>query len=238
VKPATALLFVAATLASCVGLTPQRIIVPESGVETAFGDWLDPLDEWRIADSRDGPGIAYLPQWVRFFYESDVRLVEQTARFDGRYVFVARNQGSNFAALRQWADNFSPEHDLARLVVHRAERRFVTGAALYPDDEYGGFFMAAIRGIADGEYPGAVKEDVFWVRRELVAPVPDDALYGVPQSGIVVERFEFLVLVSVDARTLGERILKTMDEAGRGIRPTREQAAAIANIRQNFFEGF
>ena len=124
-------------------------------------------------------------------------------------------------------------------MVHRAERRFVTGAALYPDDEYGEYFMTAIRGIANGEYPGAVKEDIFWVRREPVAPpVPDNAFDDVQESGTVKERFEFLVLVSIDAQTLQNRVLGIMDEAKVGIRPTREQAAAIANIRQNFFEGF
>jgi len=216
--------------ASCVAVPPQRIIVPGLDAAAEFRDWLDPLYEWRITDSQNGGGEAGLPQWVSYFYSGRLRMIEGTERFAGRYLFVAVNQGGNFNALRLWADNFSPEYDLARLVVHRVERRFVADAALYPDDEYGEYFMRVIRGVSNGEFPGAVKEETFWVRREAVLPGEDG------EAGL--ERFEYLVLASLNMETLQRQVFAVMDGVVTRIPPTREQAAAIALLRQVFFEGF
>jgi|GEM_PF-547778 len=237
---AVAVLLPAILLASCIGQPPQRIIVPHEPVEARFRDWVDPLETWRIVESQNGPGDGNIPGWVRYFYAGESRRIESAARFAGRYVFVGRNQGSNFRALSQWAENFCPEQDLARLVVSRVEQRFVAAAALYPDDQYGEYFIRVIRGISDGEFTGAVKEEMFWVKREMV-PVEGGYVFFDGEEfppETVSERFEFLILVSIDMETLQSQIRAVMDGVRTSVPPTRDQAAAIANIRQTFFEGF
>ena len=225
---------------ACTGQTPQRIIVPRDPVGARFQQWIDPLETWQIVESQNGMGETDLPRWVRYFYTGRTGMIEDMERFNGRYVFIGINQGSNLNALRQWAKNFSPEQDLARLIVHRVERRFVVEASLYPDDEYGDYFMRVIRKVSNEDFPDAVKEEMFWVRREMVSHGDTGDWYEgeAPQEGIVSERFEYLVLVSIDIETLQSRIRQIMESARISVSPTREQAAAISNIQQTFFEGF
>ena len=228
------LLFVA-----CAGQPPQRIIIPRDPVETRFLERVDPLDTWRIVESQGGAGETGLPQWVRYFFAGEIRMIEAMEQFDGRYVFVGRNQGSNLGALKQWAQNFCPEQDFARMAVHRVERRMVLGATLYPDDMYGEYFTGLIRMVSNWEFPGAVKEETFWVRREMVSaenhePDNDDEF----QTELVMKRFEYLVLVSIDNETLRNEISQIMASVRTRVPPTRDQATAINNVLQTFFEGF
>ncbi|MCL2600585.1 MAG: hypothetical protein FWD88_05335 [Treponema sp.] len=226
-------------LTTCAGQATQRIIVPRDPVGTRFQEWVDPLEAWKIVETQNGLGDTGLPGWVRHFYDRESWMIESMDRFLGRYIFIAKNQGGNFNALRQWADNFCPERDLARLIINRVERRFVAGASLYPDDEYGEYFMRVIRMVSNGEYPGAVKEEAFWVRRKMVfADGHDPSDDDLPQTDMVTERFEYLVLISIDRSTLQGQLRHIMDNVRTTVPPTREQAAAIGNIRQNFFEGF
>ena len=223
---------------SCAGNVPQRIIVPRDPVGARFQDWLDPLEQWKIVESQNGAGDADLPDWVRYFFTGRTWMIESMEMFDGRYVFIARNQGDNFNALRQWVGNFCPKQDLARLIVHRVERRFVAEASLYPDDEYGEYFMRVIREVSNGEFPGAVKEETFWVRRQMVLAGNEGLYDGDASTEIITDRFEYLVLVSMDTETLQGQLRQIMEAVRTTVPPTREQAAAIGNIRQTFFEGF
>ena len=233
-----ATLLLAVLFTACVGQPPQRIIVPSDPVGTRFQGWLDSLEAWQIVESQNGPGMTGLPRWVYYFYTRNIEMIESMERFNERYVFIAVNQGDNFHALRQWAENFCPEQDIVRLIVHRVEQRFVAGASLYPDDQYGEYFMRVIRGISNGEYTGAVKEELFWVRREMVRAEDNEPDYMEIQAPIATERFEYLVLISIDMETLQGQISQIMDNVRTTTPPTREQAAAISNIRQTFFEGF
>ena len=228
-----ALAFVAMQLlASCVGQPPQLIITPTEPVGEKFRDEVEPLEVWAIVDSEE----ARLPAWVRRFYGVEAGEVEDLPEFAGRYVFISRNRGGSFDALRQWADNFCVGRDFARLVVARSERRFVARSLLYPEDEFGDFFVAAIRALSNGEYVDIMKEDTFWVKRELIANGDERVDFlGAP---LATERFEFLVLISVDRLRLQEQVLELLSGVRPSVRPTREQALAIDTLTQTFFEGF
>jgi len=227
-------------LTACLGQTPQRIIVPRDPVAT-LQDGVDSLEVWQIIESQGGTGETGLPQWVRHFFAGEIGMIESMERFDGRYVFIGRNQGSNLGALRQWAQNFCPQQDLAGLIVHRVERRMILGATLYPGDEYGDYFTGLIRTVSNWEYQGAVIEETFWVRRKLTYIEeydPEELEYWEVPEERVAERFEYLVLISIDRDTLQDDIFTIMANVRTRVPPTRAQTAAINNIRQAFFEGF
>jgi len=233
--------FLALVFAACATRPPPYVIVPRAPVETRFEDWIEPLDVWQVVESQNGAADADLPEWVSLFYSRQITELESLEQFDGMYVFVARNQGANFRALRQWADHFSPTQDLAALVVGRVERRFAFGAHLYPDDQFGDFFMRVIRGVSNGEFPGAVVEETFWVMRERIpVELDDDGIYyWVPMDDDAPpRRFEYLALLSIDREILQRQIWSIMDAAETGLSVTAVQAAAIAAIRQDFFDGF
>jgi hypothetical protein len=86
-----------------------------------------------------------------------------------------------------------------------------------------------VKATSDASYTGARRESDFWLLRHY---------FG--EDGKTVERevYDFYVLVSID-RSLLERQLNDMLQ---GIhpesRPTRDQAAAVERVKENFFEGF
>lgn len=199
------------------------------------------LDSWQIIESQDGPGDAGIPAWVRSYLEEGTRAAESLDAYSGKYVFMGKNYGNNFTALQQWANSFSVTQDLPRLIVRRVERRMVATAALYPDDEYGEYFAQMIKKVSDGEYPEAVKEHIYWTRQKRIpAPAQDggDSETAIPPEDAETERFEFLVLISMDKGALQTKIQGIMADIKTSPAPTRDQAAAISKIRQTFFEGF
>jgi hypothetical protein len=103
----------------------------------------------------------------------------------------------------------------------------MTGGNLYPDDRYGEFFERFVKAASDTVFEGAVVEAAFLARR------PSAGEDGV-EEGVSV----MFVLVCVD-RQVFERQVRHIMETIQIVRPpSREQAAAIALLRGNFFTGF
>jgi len=230
----TALLLILFT--ACTGQQKKVIFKPDAANTTE--DTSTPFDSWEIIETQNGKKAAGIPEWVRWYFDNKVSEIETMDTFNGKYVFIGENGGSNFNALQQWANGFTVEQDLPRLVTKRTERRLVSSASLYPDDEYGEFFEFFIRDVSNGEYLKAAKEQSFWLKRKITinsAETDDDESNPVT---IGVERYEFLVLVSIDKETLQKQIQGIMTGIKTKTPPTRDQASAIAKIKNNFFEGF
>jgi hypothetical protein len=236
----TTLFFSLILFAACAG-QPQKIIFrppdtpanpPPSGL----------FDSWEIIKSQNGQGADGIPEWVRWYFDNAVNEIESLDRFSGKYIFIGENGGNNFSALQHWANGFTVEQDLPRLVTRRVERRLITSASLYPDDEYGEYFEFLIREMSNGEFLNAVKEETFWLKRKIpVSDTENDASndsVAVSNSDAVRERYEFLVLVSVDKETLQNQIKGIIKKKKTKMSPTKDQDAAIARIKNNFFEGF
>jgi hypothetical protein len=221
-------------LTSCAGEPRKIIIDPEASADplTANPPAGQTADSLSITESQNGPAGAFIPDWVYLFIRSGIKGVEALGRYSEKYVFIAENRGKNFNALDQWVTSFTAEQDFSILVAARIEKRLLDAAKLYPDDEYGDFFESLIKGVSDAGYSGAVKEETFWIKRRLVLPEQDPA--GTETAA--VEIYDFFVLVSIDKIALQNRIRDLMENIV--TTPTRDQAAAINNIRQSFSEGF
>jgi hypothetical protein len=195
---------------------------------------------WQIIESQSGPGDDGLPAWVRSYFDGGVRRIE-TLDVYHKYVFIGKNRGHNFHALQQWANGFSVAQDLPRLIVQRVERRLVAAAALYPDDEYGEYFAHMIKRVSDEEYPEAVKEDIFWTKQRKIpteAETEENADPEPENAADHADRYEFLIMVSIDRDVFQKQINNIMADIKTTIAPTKDQTAAINKIRQTFFEGF
>jgi len=195
-------------------------------------------ESWQIIESQNGAGENGIPAWVRSYLDRGVRGIEALGVYNGKYMFVGKNRGENFNALQQWADGFTAAQDLPRLIVRRVERRLVASAALYPDDEYGEYFAYLIKKLSDEEYPEANKEQIFWIKQKRIPGSEEDANAEIPPADAVSERYEFLVLLSIDKIVLQKKIEKIMADIKPGAAPTRDQTAAINKIRQTLFEEF
>ena len=231
------LLVVAFILTACAG--QQGIIfIPEQTQEQQQAD-IDPFESWEIIESSEGPGETGIPEWVRYYYSNKLNGIETLEKYSGRYMFAGENQGENFNALNQWANGFSTVHDFPRLITARVERRLVSSAYLYPDDEYGQFFENFIKTVSDREYPEAVKEEVFWLKRNIIIHDEENEYNDeLSQTEITQEQYEFLILIGMDRDILQRQLREVMANVRTTIPPTREQAARVTRIQQNFFEGF
>jgi hypothetical protein len=223
-------------LAACAGQQQKKVIFRPDAANSPQ-EPSRPFDSWEIINSQNGQDSADIPEWVRWHIGNNINEIEALDRFNGKYIFIGTQGGDNFNALQQWANGFTVEQDLPRLVTLRVERRLIASASLYPDDEYGEYFEFLIREISNVEFSGAVKEQAFWLKRKV--PVSDEETGGIiiaqPQAP---ERYEFLVLISIDKETMRKQIQGIMAGIKTNSSPTRDQAAAIARIKNNFFEGF
>jgi Asp-tRNA(Asn)/Glu-tRNA(Gln) amidotransferase B subunit len=165
--------------------------------------------------------------------------VESSTAYRDRYIFIGKTRGGNFNALQQWAEGFSVLQDFPRLAAARIESRLIAAASLYPDDEYGEYFEALVKRASDSEYPGAVKEAAYWIKTKVIQQQNnDDADPDEINEPLVLERYEFFILISIDKATLQNNIRELMINIKTGVAPTRAQEAAISRVQQSFFGGF
>jgi hypothetical protein len=177
------------------------------------------IDVSSIKETQDGPGAAYLPDWLISYMKGGIAEVEKLDFCLNRYVFIGKNRGVNFIALNKWAGNFTVIQDFPRLAAVRIEKRLNSSASLYPDDEYGDFFEVFVKKAFNAEYPDAVKEQTYWIK-------------------ITDEVYEFYVFVSMEKSKMQSIIMAMISDTLVTVTPTRAQNAAINRLRLNFFEGF
>jgi hypothetical protein len=234
----TLLWLLAILLIACASKKNNILFIPDPAQDNTQGQ--TGLSEYRqIIESESGSGESGLPAWVRGYLDGGVRGIESLDTYRAKYMFVGKNRGENLNVLRQWADGFTATQDLPRLIAQRTERRLVDAAVLYPDDEYGEYFERLIKRMSDGEYPGAYKEQTFWLKEKVKViseePAVDEEL---PKEDVFFERYEFLVLMSIDKETLRKQVEEIMGDIKTKSSPTRNQTQAINKIRKDFFEGF
>jgi hypothetical protein len=210
-------------LSACVTGPAERIILPQKQEPEAEQAGAYTIVDWQTRTAGQG-----IPEWVRRFLNGGNREVETMPQYQDRYVFVATGRGSSLEPLQYWAEEFSVQQDFPRLAAVRVEERLAGAAALYPDDEYGEFFETMVKRASDAAYDGVRREDSYWLRRRFYAEDEDAER----------ELYDFFILVSIDREVLTVRVGNMLDNP-KGIRtPTRDQAAAIGRIRENFFDGF
>lgn len=168
-----------------------------------------------------------MPSWLRAFFNGGVAEIERGISNQNKYFFVVSNEGININALLLWAENFTPEYDFAILAADRIEKRMISSASLYPDNEYGLFFSTMIKKAYNAEYSGVVKEDTYWVKTRH----NDTVLAG-------AEIYNIFILLSIDKRTMQSIINNMAEESLSGINLNADQKNSVSRLRQNFFTGF
>lgn len=212
-------------ITACVGRRARRTpIVPIPNTE--FFDFTLPIKMEDIIQTQGGTGSRVMPQWLRAYINGGIEEVEEMPAYSGKYMFVARSEGLNFTAMGKWAENFTITQDTIMLVARRVENKLISSASLYPDDEYGAFFGRVIRNAYSTVYPGAVKEDTYWIK-----------MITVDEEG-PSELYVFFVLIGIDKTELQhviqDMLTKSMPSSG----ISASQRNAIERMNKNFFEEF
>jgi hypothetical protein len=221
---------------SCVGRgknTPL-VIIPETHNDAEINNLIG-IDN--IIETKGGKGNTNLPEWLLMFNNGGIDAVERMEQYYGKYCFVGRNEGINFEALTKWADNYSEALAFTRLAAARIEKRLISGAALYPDDEYGAFYEKLVKKSFDTEYPDASTEETYWIKKTAHFTAP--LLAAQPsEANDVQDTYEFFAFICIDKTIMQDVIRNMIAEARAVVIPTRAQNNAINNIQQHFFEGF
>ncbi|MCL2601428.1 MAG: hypothetical protein FWD91_01295 [Treponema sp.] len=227
--------FLAWSLGSCNLLPSRRPEIPD---ETPTARLARPFT---VTDFRDNAKGGTMPEWAALWLEGGVQAVETLEAFQGRFVFISRNEGSNLSALEKWGQWFDPELDFPRLAAARIQERFLSGVTR-PDAVYGAFFVALVRAASNARWAGAVRESDFWLHRRFFTAeigAADNAEGGENAANTKIEEmWEFLVLVSIDKALFAAQL----DAVFRSVRPTppltRDQNNTVNRVIDTFFEGF
>jgi len=183
-----------------------------------------------IVETKNGSSAGNLPGWLSAYINRGIEEVERMSAYYGKYVFIGSNEGINFTAMNIWADNFSAVKDFSILAGERIEKRIISRAYLYPDNEYGLFFETMVKKAYSAVYTGAVKEDTYWIK--MIVRQENDNMEA------NTEIYNFFVLISIDKMTMQAIISNLMTESLSAVTPTAEQRNSINRLQQSFFERF
>jgi len=218
------------TIISCVGQKkPPYIPVPPNDFFITEKNNVN-IDPGSIIETKTGTSAKNLPGWLSAYINGGNEEVEKMSAYYGKYVFIGNNEGINFTAMNIWADNFSAVRDFSILAAERIERRMISAAYLYPDNEYGLFFETMVKKAYNTVYTGAVKEDTYWIKMKARQENDNMEAY--------TEIYNFFVLISIDKITIQAIINDLMAESLSVVTPTAEQKDSINRLRQNFFLRF
>ncbi|MCL2319564.1 MAG: hypothetical protein FWC45_05725 [Treponema sp.] len=213
--------------ASCAGGPGKQILTPQDTAGAA-----EVPKPYVVTDYKNRAKGEAIPGWVSRWLEGGDDAVEAMEAYQGRFVFIARNEGSNFNALTQWKEGFSADLDFPRLAAARIEARFSAGVH-FPDSEYGSFFEALIRAASDAPWTGAAAEDDFWIRRKFFFTSAAGENTSAQQ-----ESWEFLVLVTIDKNLFSSQLNGIFQNLNPTPRPSRDQIAAATRVKDKFYDGF
>ncbi|MDR0524694.1 MAG: hypothetical protein LBG90_02340 [Spirochaetaceae bacterium] len=199
--------------------------------------WSPPRPEretilYRIGDHKNREAGADLPAWVLFIDEGDLRPAEYLPEYQDRYLFAAKNRGTNFKVLELWNTLFQADFDVPELVAARMQERFAlfpAETATFPEQEYGAFFEITMKAAYNAIYADAVVEDDFWIQKQYVA-----------EDGLTIEREEyvFFILVSIGKEALQDQINNILNQPLEEPYLSKEQSASIYQLKAAFFNSF
>jgi hypothetical protein len=226
-------------LFSCKGNNNTRIIpVPPKEYFIQEKKIID-IDIDNITETKDGSSAEYLPVWLKAYINGGAGEVEKIDAYRNKYAFIGTNEGINFAALNIWAENFSTVQNFTMLSAQRIQRRIISAALHYPDDEYGIFFEKMIKSAYSAVYRDVSKEDIYWVKLEVNNKPNNEEIF--PESESVngsSEIYIFFILLIIDKTVMQSEIHNMLEEAYLSSAPVGSHNNAIKRLRLKFFEGF
>ena len=218
-----------AFLFSCTNNKPAIIPVPpdEYFIKEKFIIDIESITETKDTDNVYN-AAGSLPLWLITFINGGIEEVEKLDEYYGNFAYIGINEGANFNAIKMWADNFSAIRDFPMLSADRIQKRMISSASLYPDDEYGAFFELMVKNAYNNVYPEAFIKDTYWIKLKT----------GNDTTETPSHIYNYFILILIDRTAMQNAVLKMADAAYSSVTPTAAQRTSITRLRQNFFTGF
>jgi hypothetical protein len=125
------------------------------------------------------------------------------------------------------------------LSAQRIQKRMISAALYYPDDEYGVFFETMIKSAYSTVYPNVSKEDIYWIKLKNNNEINREETVFDPQGyGSSSEIYIFFIFLTTDKAVMQTVIINMLEEANLSVTPVGHQRNAINRLRLTFFEGF
>jgi hypothetical protein len=192
-----------------------------------------------IIETKDGSSAENLPVWLKAYISGGIEEIEKITAYNGKYVFIGINEGINFAALKIWADNFSTVKDFSMLSAQRIQKRMISTALHYPDDEYGVFFETMVKSAYSTVYPDVIKEDIYWIKLKDNNDINNGETYFDPLGNNGSSEINIFFIFLITDKTSMQTVISVMlEEVSLSVNPVGSQRNSINRLRLTFFEGF
>lgn len=168
----------------------------------------DPADEavqpFVVLQHRGSSRGVDAPEWVRVSLEG-AAAVEAMDEFEGKYVVVLEETGSDLRGVEMWAQNFSAPAQIAQQVSTRVEQRFA-GAAAGEVDAIETYMENVVKTMSDAEFSGFRRAGEWWVQYRW---------YEADRTTVDRDEYRYTVLYTVDRELLDRQVLHAIEVAER-----------------------
>jgi hypothetical protein len=178
------------------------------------------IEEWVIVDHKTKDFGGNVPRWV----DRTPLQLQQEDMYKDFYVFIEDQTGKNLDGIKIWAQNFSINANIARMVTTRVEAKFA-GAAVGDKDMLETYFENVVKSVSSASFARVVVEDEFWIKKQN------------KNSGDI--EFRYLFLVTVPRSEIEAAIQRAFEDAEDTNKPkTEEEKVARERVKEAFDEGF
>jgi hypothetical protein len=178
------------------------------------------VEEWVIVDHKTKDFGGSVPRWV----EKTPLQLQKEDMYKDYYVFIEDQIGKDLDGIKIWAQNFSINANIARMVTTRVQARFA-GAAVGDKDMVETYFENVVKSMSEASFSRVVVEDEFWIKKQS------------KKSGEVEYRYLFLATVPRDE--IDRAIQRAFADAEADSKPkTEEEKVARERVKEAFDEGF
>lgn len=168
-------------------------------------------------------GKSALPEWIDAYIDFGAAGVEELAKFQDQYCFIAEYHAENLDAGLAWVKGFEVPQLIARQIQLKVESIFVGAAVGAPEDDYGTYFENVVKSTTDVSFSGAKLVQDYWV---LVRTYDPDI------KNTYSDAYQIYVLYTMPKAMLDKQLNNEIDKAMDDGEMSESQKEAFKNVKK------
>ena len=161
-----------------------------------------------------------IPQWTMAIAEDDYERVEKEERFKDRQLIFVVEYGKNLDLLRSWANNFSAQAQVSRLISNKVQAQFggIQEGDKNSSDEADSYLKEIVATLSNIKISGLRKERDFWIKVRIV----DN------EKQTTTEQYEYYLMYSINKQDLQRQIDIELGKISAETQKKRELKAEVS----------